>query len=372
MVDRMSRLGFVVNPIAGMGGRVGLKGTDGREILEKARELGATPISPARAVEALLVIRELCENLEIITYPGEMGENVAVSCGYTPMVLGSISGGNTTGKDTKRAVEEMIESGVDLVLFVGGDGTARDVCEVAGTSVPILGVPAGVKVYSAVFGNTSSDAGKLAARFLVENLPTREAEVMDVDEDAFRDNELKSVLKGYAQTPYDPGLRQGSKLHIEAPSDEEDKRGIARCIVESMEKDRLYIIGPGSTTGEIMKKLDLDGTLLGVDLVLDGKLVAADVAEESILEALEETPGAIIVSPLGQQGFILGRGNQQISSRVVRKVGIDRIIVVATPAKLQHTPHFKVDTGDPELDRDLRRTISVIVGYWLRLLIQVE
>ena len=139
-----------------------------------------------------------------------------------------------------------------------------------------------------------------------------------------------------------------------------------------MEKDRLYIIGPGSTTGEIMKQLGLEGTLLGVDLVLDGKLLAADVAEERILDELEKTPGAIIVSPLGQQGFILGRGNQQISSRVVRKVGRDRIIVVATPAKLQHTPKFKVDTGDPDLDRELKRTISVLVGYWLRLMIQVE
>jgi predicted polyphosphate/ATP-dependent NAD kinase len=301
-----------------------------------------------------------------------MGETAAVACGYTPMVLGSIDEGNTTGEDTRRAVGDMMENGVDLVLFVGGDGTARDVCEVAGSRVPILGVPAGVKVYSAVFGNTPVDAAKLAARFLEEDLPTREAEVMDVDEEAFRDNELKSVLKGYALTPYDPGLRQDSKLYIEAPSDEEDKRGIARCIVESMENDRLYIVGPGSTTGEVMKELGLEGTLLGVDLVLDRKLVAADVAEERILEELGKTPGAIIVSPLGQQGFILGRGNQQISSKIIRKVGIDRIIVVATPAKLQHTPKFKVDTGDPDLDRDLRRTISVIVGYWLRLLIQVE
>jgi len=368
----MAKLGLVVNPVAGMGGRVGLKGTDGEEILQRAVELGATPISPDRAMEALSVLRATCVNLEILTYPGEMGEDIAKSCGCKPRVIGNISRGRTTGTDTKRAVSDMIEEEVDLVLFVGGDGTARDVCEVAGSRVPVLGVPAGVKIYSAVFGNTPADAGMLAARFLQEDLPTREAEVMDVDEGAFRDNELKSVLKGYAMTPYEPTLRQGSKLFIESSSEEDDKRGIARCIVESIENDRIYIIGPGTTTGEILRKMGINGTLLGVDMVLNGELLAADVSEKRILEELEGVPGAIIVSPLGQQGFILGRGNQQISAKVVKKVGKDRIVVVATRTKLERTPQLKVDTGDPDLNKELRGTISVIVGYWLKLMVQVS
>ncbi len=369
----MIRLGLVVNPIAGMGGRVGLKGTDGREILEKARELGARPVAPARAIEALKTLSLLEGGIDLIAYSGEMGEDAAKECGYDPTVLGSVVPGKTTGADTKRAVGEMVREKVDLVLFVGGDGTARDVCEAAGREVPILGVPAGVKIYSAVFANTPADAGKLAARFLSEGLPTCEAEVMDVDEGAFRQNELRSVLKGYALTPYEPGLKQASKISIEATESEEaDKDAIAKCIVEGMEEDHIYILGPGTTTMEVARQLGVEGTLLGVDLVMNGRLLAADVSEGRILQELERAAGSIVISPLGRQGFILGRGNQQISPRVVRKVGKARIIVVATQTKLRHTPRLKVDTGDPELDRDLRGDISVIVGYWLRRVITVE
>lgn len=368
----MARLGFVVNPIAGMGGRVGLKGTDGPAVLKKARELGASPVAPSRAAEALKVLKGFVENLDIVTYPGEMGEQVAIECRYDPEVMGSIVPGRTTGADTKRAVKDMVEEKVELVLFVGGDGTARDVYEVVGRDVPVLGVPAGVKIYSSVFGNTPGNAGELAGRFLSEHLPTREAEVMDVDEGAFRQNVLKSVLKGYALTPYERGLRQGSKMYIEdGGSEEDDKKAIAKCIVEAMEERHLYILGPGTTTLAVSKELGIEGTLLGVDLVMNGELLAADVSEKRILRELEKTPGSIVVSPLGRQGFILGRGNQQISAEVVRKVGKARIAVVATPKKLSYTPQLKVDTGDADLDKDLRGKISVIIGYWLRQVVPV-
>ena len=368
----MAKLGFVVNPIAGMGGSVGLKGTDGEEILEKARQQGARPVAPTRGAKALEALKSVSPDIDLLTYPGEMGEDAARKCGWDPAVLGSISPGRTTAADTKRAVAEMIREKVDLILFVGGDGTARDVWESAGTGVPVLGVPGGVKIFSAVFANTPEDAGKLAGRFVAGGLPVREAEVMDVDEGAYRRNELKTDLKGYALVPYEPGLTQESKLSIGTTgSEEDDKKAIARCIVEAMDEEHVYIVGPGTTTGAILDEAGLKGTLLGVDLVKGGKLLAADAAEVRILQELEGSPGVVIVSPLGRQGFIFGRGNQQVSAKVIRKVGRERIVVVATPSKLKHTPQLKVDTGDLDLDAELRGEIAVIVGYWLRRIIQV-
>ncbi len=368
----MAKLGFVVNPIAGMGGSVGLKGTDGEEILEKARQQGARPVTPARGAKALEALKSVSPDTDLLTYPGEMGEDVARKCGWDPIVLGSITPGKTTAGDTKRAVEEMTREKVDLVLFVGGDGTARDVLESAGATVPVLGVPGGVKIFSAVFANTPEDAGKLAGSFLTGGLPVREAEVMDVDEGAYRRNELKTDLKGYALVPYEPGRTQESKLSIgTAGSEEADKSAIAKCIVEAMDEEHVYIVGPGTTTGAILDELGIKGTLLGVDSVKRGKLLAADVTEARILEELEGSPGVVIVSPLGRQGFIFGRGNQQVSAKVIRKVGRDRIVVVATPSKLKHTPQLKVDTGDAGLDAELRGEVSVIVGYWLRRMVPV-
>lgn len=373
MGDDISRLGLIVNPIAGMGGRVGLKGTDGKETLEKARKLGAETVAPARAEKMLRSLRSCNGPLHLITYPCEMGENVSVECGYDPTVLGSIISGETTAADTRKAAQDMVKKGVDLIVFVGGDGTARDVYDAVGTDVPILGVPAGVKVFSAVFANTPEDAGKLVTAFMRSSLSVHEAEVMDVDEAAFRGNRLKTELIGYALCPYEPILRQDSKMASGTWGSEKlEKKAIARCIAEVFGRDHVYILGPGTTTREVAKELGIDNsTLLGVDLIKNMGLLAADVGEKRILKELEKSPGTIIVSPIGRQGFILGRGNQQISSVVIRKVGRDNIIVVATPTKLQNTPRLKVDTGDIELDRELQGDIPVIVGYWLKQTIQV-
>ncbi|MEM2874569.1 MAG: ATP-NAD kinase family protein [Candidatus Hadarchaeales archaeon] len=359
----MKKIGVVVNPIAGMGGRVGLKGTDGPEALRRAMELGAEPVSPRRAVEALKRLLPLKESLRIITYPGEMGERWARECGLPVEVFGEINPGQTTADDTKRAVRGMIERGAELILFVGGDGTARDVYEAAGASVPVLGVPSGVKIYSAVFANTPEAAGDVAALFLSQGLPLREAEVMDIDEEAYRKDELAATLRGYLMVPYEPVMMQAGK---EGSSGLEvaDQKAIARWMVELMEGGRTYILGPGTTTRAVAEELGIyDSTLLGVDLVRDYKLVGKDVNERQILEEIEGRPASIVVSPLGRQGFIFGRGNQQISPKVIRKVGRKNIIVLATPQKLSLTPVLKVDTGDPELDKELRGYIPVITGY---------
>lgn len=367
----MKKLGLIVNPIAGMGGRVGLKGTDGRDVLRRAIMLGARPVAPDRAIAALKNLAQVKNLVRIVTCSHEMGEDEARMCGFDPQVIHHVRSGETTAADTKEAAYKMKRDGVDLILFVGGDGTARDIYEVVGGDVPILGAPAGVKVYSATFANTPELAGIVAARFLTEGLPVREAEVMDIDEEAFRKNQLMSELKGYAKVPYEPVMMQAAK-ESSTGFDLADQKAIARWMVDLMERGRMYILGPGTTTRAVAEELGIyNSSLLGVDLIMDHKLVARDVNECQILKEIENIPAAIIVSPIGKQGFIFGRGNQQISARVIRKVGKKNIVVVATPHKLSTISTLRVDTGDPELDDELQGYIPVVVGYLQTKMVKV-
>jgi predicted polyphosphate/ATP-dependent NAD kinase len=367
----MKKLGFLVNPIAGMGGRVGLKGTDGPEILQKAIRLGAKPAAPARGSEALKVLQAIKNSIQLLTYSHDMGENEAKELGFEPVVIGSALPGKTTAADTKEAVKKMLKLGVDLILFTGGDGTARDVYEVAEKKVPILGAPAGVKVYSAVFANTPQAAGEIAAHFLCEGLPLQEAEVMDIDEEAYRENRLVAKLLGYALVPYEPVMMQATK-EGSAGFELADQKAIARWTIELMERGHVYILGPGTTTRAVAEELGIyNSTLLGVDLIQDFKLLARDVNERQILQAIEGKPATIIVSPIGRQGFIFGRGNQQLSPEVIRRVGKKNILVLSTPHKLSLTPILKVDTGDPKLDEELSGYFPVIVGYLQTRMVKV-
>jgi predicted polyphosphate/ATP-dependent NAD kinase len=367
----MKKLGLIVNPIAGMGGRVGLKGTNGEETVRRARALGAKPIAPQKAVDALKELLRCKENFLILTYPHEMGEDEARKAGFNPKVIGEITPGQTTAEDTVRAAQEMSREGVDLILVVGGDGTARDVIGAVGTTIPILGVPAGVKLHSACFANTPEAAGQVAARFLSEGLPLQEAEVMDIDEEAYREDMLAAKLKGYALVPYEPVMMQTMK-EGSAGFELADQKAIARWTIELMERGRVYILGPGTTTRAVAEELGIyNSTLLGVDLIQDFKLLARDVNERQILEAIDGKPAAIIVSPIGRQGFIFGRGNQQLSPEIIRKVGKKNIMVLATPHKLSLTPILKVDTGDPQLDEELRGYIPVITGYLQTRMVRV-
>jgi predicted polyphosphate/ATP-dependent NAD kinase len=369
------KLGFIVNPIAGMGGRVGLKGSDGQEIVKRARELGGTPQSPRRAVDALRNITCVKDNVDLITYPYEMGEDESKECGFRPIVIGSIQRGRTTSRDTKNAAKEMLKLKVDLLLFAGGDGTARDIYDVIGDKIPALGIPAGVKIHSAVYGTTPQNTGDLAARYLAEESPymrLREGEVMDIDEQAFRDDRLSAKFYGYLKIPYERGLVQdtkvGSMLGEEAAVDE-----IASEVIRNMQDGYLYIVGPGTTTRAIMEKLGLKKTLLGVDAVYQGKLVGSDLNEVQLLKLIEGKKTKIVVTVIGGQGYIFGRGNQQISAEVIKKVGKENIIVVATKDKilaLKDSP-LLVDTGDAELNEILTGYIKVVTGLNERVILRV-
>lgn len=359
------RLGVIVNPIAGMGGRVGLKGTDGVEIVTKARQLGASPESPRRAVEALRVIHRIKDQIEVLTYPQEMGENEAKESSFLPTTLGSIRSGETTPQDTQQAAKNMKNMGVDLLLFAGGDGTARDIYSAVGHELTVLGIPAGVKMHSAVYAVNPRQAGEVAINFLTNTEPSViEAEVMDIDEVAFREGVVAAKLYGYLRIPEErqfiqsvkSGGIQSEKQHVE---------GIADDLASGLEEDCLYIFGPGTTTRDILAHLGLEKTLLGVDVVLNRQLIAKDVNEQQLIRLIDGKKAKVVVTVIGGQGYILGRGNQQISPEIIRKLGKENIIVVATKEKLASLrgKPLLIDTGDEAVDKMLNGYVRVITGF---------
>ena len=370
------RLGVIVNPIAGMGGRVGLKGTDGEDILGRARALGTAPVSPARAVRALAKLAPVAADIEIITCPGEMGADEAGACGLDAKVIGATDDGGTTAEDTRAAARDMLGLEIDLLLFAGGDGTARDIFDTVDARVPILGIPTGVKMHSAVFATSPESAGLLAAEYLGEEsgtVPLRDAEVMDIDEDAFRENRLSARLHGYAKVPR-LGTRMQAAKSGTPPGEDAALDALSRHVAGGMEDGWLYIIGPGTTTARIMERLGLEGTLLGVDAVREGKLVGADLDEARLLALVDGARAKIIVTIIGGQGYVFGRGNQQISAPVIEKVGRENILVVASMAKivsLDGRP-LLADTGEAATDRMLAGFIGVVTGPGQRAMLRIS
>lgn len=363
------KIGFLVNPVSGMGGRVGLKGTDGAAIQRRAEALGAERSSPSRAV---LALGSIDKDLSIVflTCSGDMGRDeldavkLPSETVYKPQE-------HTTRKDTQAAAKRFLDEKVDLILFAGGDGTARDVLEVVGGHVPILGIPAGVKMQSAVFALTPEEVGELLASYASSGT-LRDGEVLDVDEDGFRRGEVRARLYGVARVPDVPGVQSGKQAYHSGSSDDEAAE-IAQYIVDSMDEDVLYIIGPGSTTARIGEAMGQKKTLLGVDAYIGRSPLRLDASEKELLSILEEHdgPAEIIVTPIGAQGFFFGRGNQQISPDVIRRVGRENVVVVATPSKLNGTPTLRSDTGDADLDRSLSGKRRVVTGYKRRRLVEV-
>jgi predicted polyphosphate/ATP-dependent NAD kinase len=257
------------------------------------------------------------------------------------------------------------------VLFAGGDGTARDVLEVVGTGIPIVGIPAGVKMHSAVFATTPDSLGDLVESFARTGL-TKDAEVMDVDEESFRKGVLRAMLYGYARVPDDAVNLQSGKAVYHSGSADEEASEIGQYMAETMAPGTAYVLGPGSTTAAITKHLGLEKTLMGVDVVRDRRVALKDAAESQLLDLLGRGARTIVVvTPIGSQGFIFGRGNQQISSKVLRMAGPAKVCVIATPTKLRHTPVLRVDTGDSDLDASFRGRIKVVTGYKRRKLVRI-
>lgn len=363
------KLGFVVNPIAGMGGRVGLKGTDG--VLEEAVARGAKPVAPKRAAEFLQKLKEsvleTSISIKVLTCPGIMGEEEAKKASFSVEVLPVKIGMETTAEDTKTSVKLMVKAKVDLIVFVGGDGTAKDILDVIQESeVPVLGIPSGVKMYSGIFAVNPSDAVDVVSAFAQNQAEITEFEIMDADEKAIRSDNFAVKLYGFLKGPFLPMRIQGSKQVSPGTVDEkENQTAIARFIIEEMNLEATYLLGPGTTVKRVAELLGVEKTLLGVDIYKKGNVIL-DVNEKKILEEVKNWKNTwIILSPIGHQGILLGRGNQQISPEIIKRVGKKRIIVAATKNKLKSIEDsvLRVDTGDAETDNMLRGYIRVVTDY---------
>lgn len=363
----IKKLGMIINPLAGIGGRAGLKGSDSPQIIKQAIELGVTSEAKKRAQIALKHINSLYEEeIELITAPYEMGGDEARVSGFNPRIVGTIKRDKTTGDDTEKIAKEIKKLGIDLLLFVGGDGTARNIYNAVNNSIPVLGIPSGVKMHSGVFATTPKAASELVYKYFHCRTSVLEAEVMDIDEESFRKGRVSGRLYGYLKVPYDKNLVQGAKVGG-ITTEESSLNAIAWDIVERMqtEDNYMYVVGPGTTTRAIMEKLDFQNTLLGVDVVYKNKLVGKDVNERELRKLINKRPTKIIVTPIGGQGYIFGRGNQQISAEVIKLVGKNNIIVVSTIEKIVSikSNYLLVDTGNDEVNNMLRCSHRVVTGY---------
>ncbi|MFO8109058.1 MAG: ATP-NAD kinase family protein [Thermoplasmata archaeon] len=368
-------IGFVVNPIAGMGGRVGLKGTDG--VYEKAVERGAEPVASDRAESAL---KHMKGGHRWLTAGGIMGEGLLKE--HFPddeinVFLSPDGVGETRADETKKMAKIFLEEKVDLIVFCGGDGTARDIFDVVDTDIPILGIPSGVKMYSGVFGINPEASTELFNMFVSGEAGIDTVEIMDLDEDRYREGDWEIKLHGEARTVYEPHYIQMGKQSYRSVDDDEVKYDLASYMIEEMERfpEHLFVLGPGSTTAQVQKVLEVEYTLLGVDVLKNKKVVALDVSEDDILGMAENCKGIkIAVSVIGNQGFFLGRGNQQISPKVVRLAGINNIYIMATPTKLKRLSQIRADTGDAELNKDIREKgyMRVLQGFREYKLVKVQ
>lgn len=362
------RIGVVVNPIAGMGGRVGLKGTDD---VEAARERGATPRAPDRAEAALAAIATHDNAASIYAAPGAMGADQARAVGLDPVVL-SVSTtpaetyppATTTAADTTAAVHAAVDAGVDVLLFVGGDGTATDVAvalDDRAVGTPMLGVPAGVKVYSGVFAVSPAAAGRIVATFD----RTADREISDLDEAAYRGGEVRTAVRAVRPVPVDDAV-QGTKQRTSGSVE-----GITAGVTASITPGRRYVLGPGGTLNAIKTALGFDGSPLGVDIWEatedGGRVVARDAAASDILAAVDGDH-VVIVSPLGGQGFVFGRGNDQLSPAVLADATVE---IVAAPEKLDTLDVLRIDIDDPAIAESLRGWHPVRTGRVSQRLMQV-
>lgn len=360
----MKKIGLIVNPVAGIGGKAGLKGSDGAEIQKMALDLGVEPEAGKRAAAALNELNAVKGEIMLYTAPGVMGEDSASEAGFTPTTVGA-TGAETSAADTIAIAQEMASIGVDLLMFAGGDGTARNICEAIGDKLPVLGIPAGVKIHSAVYAVNPRSAGQAVLAFCrnAQNLRLKEAEVMDIDENAFRQGHVQARLYGYAMVPELKNYMQSVKSG--GYSEQSELAGIAADVVANMKDDVFYLIGPGTTTRPIMEALGLPHTLLGVDVVQNRQLVAADVNERDLFQIIQDHPAHIVITVIGGQGHIFGRGNQQFSRRVLWAVRKENITVIATRNKLfgLEGRAFWVDTGDADLDAYLSGYIRVTINF---------
>ena len=370
------RIGFLINPIAGMGGKVGLKGTD--NVVQKAIDMGAEPSSPGRALAALLSISPTIIS-ELLVYGSNMGEEVALKAGFKPIVVGYPQNKKTSVADTQNSIQSFVSQKVDLVLFAGGDGTAVDISHTLDelkSDIPFLGIPSGVKVYSSVFANSPQDVGSILSSYSTTEL----REIMDLDEAAYRQGKLVPHLHSIRPVPLSTEL-QSSKQLLGGTVE-----GAIEGLLSEFSPNVTYILGPGGTLHQLKKEIGFEGTLLGVDiwqthsskdqnssnssslpLSISGTVIVKDANESDILSSLTDT-NVVIVSPIGGQGFILGRGNGQISPSVLEHCTIK---LIGSRNKLDAIDVLRVDSGDQNIDSTIQGWHRVHIGRFETRLMEV-
>nr|AIE90344.1 ATP-NAD/AcoX kinase [uncultured marine group II/III euryarchaeote AD1000_02_G03] len=379
----MVRLGLLVNPDAGLGGRLGLKGSDGQA--ELARSMGAEDRSGPR-MRAMLehfssIHRAGFEDISWVTSEGRMGTEW-----FPEAEIGSIStvhssSGGTSAADTQDAVNSLLESEIDLLVYAGGDGTTRDVVAALDSAespeTPVIGVPTGVKMHSGCFAASPKAAAEALSSWLIGDLLLASTEVLDLDEDLYRQGKWVVRLYAEAMTPSSPRWMQGSKQRIEASGEEDTTEGLADHIREMLvSDDRMLIWGSGGTLRKIAEMNEFEPTNLGIDATIGNEQVGTDLSESDLLELLSEHDGptTLLLSPMGGQGFLIGRGNLQLSPQVLRLIGIGNILGVVTPAKLLSVRRLRIETGEPDLDADFAamRYMKVLQGYRTTRVLPVE
>jgi predicted polyphosphate/ATP-dependent NAD kinase len=370
-MTHLFRIGLLINPLAGVGGQAALKGSDG--MADAALAMGVQPRAVERVKLALQSLLPLRERIRFLVAPGAMGAEVVAELGFEHEVVGSLASDRTTAEDTRRLAGLMQQAGVDLLLFAGGDGTARDLCDSLAPGQLVLGIPAGVKIHSGVYAVNPRAAGELVSLLVQGDLVRLgDADVRDIDEEAFRQGQVRARHYGELSVPVEgrfvQQVKQGGREVETLVLDD-----IAGWLQEEPEEG--WILGPGSTTHGLLEAMGLEGTLLGVDVLRDGRLILRDATEQQLWDLLAEGDHwRILVTAIGGQGHILGRGNQQLSPRVVRGVGLDNLYVVATKSKLRSLDGrpFLVDTGDAELDLALTGLRRVLSGYREEMLYPVS
>jgi predicted polyphosphate/ATP-dependent NAD kinase len=338
-------IGLIVNPVAGAGGRVGLHGTDGADGYAEAVRRGGIATSPPRAARALRRLA-LPRSVRMLTAPGTMGADLAAACGLeaSTIAMSRPADGLTTAADTVLAARLMASAGADLLVFAGGDGTARDIASALPPGLPVVGIPGGVKMRSGVFGTSPEAAADVVSEFARGGgRPLAQAEVLDAAADGLG-TELHAVVK----VPGSGGRLAGAKSFAMAGSQAE-LEALSAAAARDLIAGTLYLFGPGSTTGAVLAQLGLRGTELGVDAVLDGQLIGADLSEQQITGLMESAPASkLVLGVIGGQGFLLGRGNQQLGPAVLARLGPADLVIIATTAKLAalDPPRLLIDAGD--------------------------
>ena len=369
----MVRLGLLVNPDAGLGGRLGLKGSDGKA--EIARSRGAQDRSGPRMramLDHLITISK--ENLDGIQWyvsKGRMGTDW-ISQEISSLEVIHSSSSSTDANDTSQLVGSMIGSDIDLLVYAGGDGTTRDVVaalsEYGRPELPIIGVPTGVKMHSGCFASSPKAAAEVLSAWLEGDLLLSSTEVLDLDEDLYRQGKWVVRLYAEAITPASPRWMQGSKMRVEASGEEEIIQGLADHVRETLIDDRMMIVwGSGGTLRTIGGILGFELNTLGIDITVGRDIIGSDLNENEILSALKEHQGDVmlLLSPMGGQGFLIGRGNLQLSPDVLKIIGVNRVLGIVTPAKMLTLRSLRIETGDSEMDQRFsdKKYLKVLQGY---------